>query len=253
MAINKKRDVNTVLAWHVLDLILSTGEKLGGWGDELTILKEKNCLNNSYKNLRLQWKNSKFLKILLKKKKQRKSILGKDINIQHRDIRREGPWPCHLREALEPPRMMRSRTLEEAGRVSWCYQTSGVYDIQDKVSSDPLVGACIRAKQCSLPYGLRRSPGSMDWGPHRTNTLSVERRVWGRGETPQASQVCSIAATHYGDAVLGPRLVLRSSLLGCCDPGLPLGLADLALHLDSDEMESGPHPSAPRCQLWLSP
>lgn len=74
MAINKKRDVNTVLAWHVLDLILSTGEKLGGWGDELTILKEKNCLNNSYKNLRLQWKNNKILKNFINKKAKKVHI-----------------------------------------------------------------------------------------------------------------------------------------------------------------------------------
>lgn len=91
----------------------------------------------------------------------------------------------------------------------------------------------------------------MIWEPcGKEPTLSRASCLQRRGDTSglwTPLEHCS--DMHYRDNPLWPvlprdghRLMLRSNFLSCCDPDFAIGLADLAVYLDSEKMEGRPHP-----------
>lgn len=95
----------------------------------------------------------------------------------------------------------------------------------------------------------------MVWEPcGKEPTLSRASCLQHRGDTSGFMSLEHCSDIHYRHTPLWPvlprdghRLMPRSNFLSCCDPGFVVGLADLAVHLDSEKMKGRLHPCPVTC------
>lgn len=130
-----------------------------------------------------------------------------------------------------------------------------VYDIRTNSVFKTSYGVPVsEAKCCSMPYGLMNSQALWSGDPTEGSCRASCLQHWGHLR-PHESACCS--GIHHREAVLGDPCC-SLTVTGWCSPllpellwpGLALGLAAMAVYLDSDRPRVDPHPSSLCYQLW---